>query len=82
MMNIETRKLQLIEKLARLDNEQLLASIERLVDETTKERYARELGAGKKDALINMVREGEDDIAAGRTYTSDEVAAYFKKKRE
>ena len=82
IMSIETRKLQLIQKLAAIDNERLIGRIEQLINETVEERYKRELGNGNVDSLINMVREGEEDIAAGRTYTSDEVETYFRRKRE
>lgn len=79
-MNLETRKLHLIERLARIDNEQLINRIEQLVNETVEDRYKREFGYGLPDAMVQLVREGEADIAAGRTYTTDEVKAYFKSR--
>lgn len=81
-MSIEARKLHLIELLTKTDDLRLLTRIERLVNESASERYKREFGDGSQDALIQMVKEGEADIAAGRTYTSDEVATYFRNKRK
>ncbi len=81
-MNIEARKLHLIALLTRTEDVRLLTRIERLVGETATERYKREFGNGSADSLIQMVKEGEEDIAAGRTYTSDEVATYFRNKRK
>lgn len=49
--------------------------------ETTKERYIRLLGSGSTKALIEIVKEGEQDIAAGRTYSAEEVKEHFKNKR-
>ena len=80
-MNIETRKLQLIERLAKLQDEYLLAKIEKLVTETPIQQYQQILGDGSEESLINMVREGTADLMAGRVHTSEELKERFRNKK-
>ncbi len=80
-MNIETRKLQLIERLAKLQDEYLLAKIEKLVRETHIQQYQQILGDGSEASLINMVREGTADVKSGRVHTSEELKERFRNKK-
>ncbi len=50
--------------------------------ESTKERYIRLLGNGSPESLIQLVKEGEADIAAGRTYSAEEVKEHFQRKKQ
>lgn len=80
-MDFQTRKLHLIEWLAKTQDELLLTRIEELVNETPKEHYYRMLGNGEEDALRNMVREGTEDWKAGKVHTTEELRARYKKCR-
>ncbi|CAN5211803.1 hypothetical protein BH09BAC1_BH09BAC1_25960 [soil metagenome] len=81
-MSIETRKLQLIERLAKLQDEKLLKRIEQLVNETTAQRYQRLMGDGSEESIKSMVREGMADWEAGRVYTTDELKARIFNKEK
>lgn len=78
-MNLQARKLSLIEWLTRVQDETTILKLEKFLKVIKKEEYSMESMTEKE--YISMVEESESDIEAGRLYSHEEVKAYFKKKK-
>jgi hypothetical protein len=76
-MNIAVKKVELIEWLARLQDEKLIHRIEILKKGSVKEAY--ELRTPKTmEELQSKLDQSEKDISSGKVHTQQEVEDYFK----
>jgi hypothetical protein len=77
-MELESRKLELIDYLSRLQDEELLGKIEDLIKESRK---PAKLKPFTKKEYLRMIEKSEEDVRKGRVYTQEEVVKYFKAKK-
>jgi hypothetical protein len=80
-MNIALKKIELIEWLARVQDEKLLQRIEALRKGSVNEAYESRTPKSMED-LQEKLSRSEDDIKAGRVHTQEEVKSYFKSRFE
>lgn len=77
VMNIAVKKVELIEWLARLQDEKLIERIEIIKKGSLKEAY--ELRTPKTmEELQEKLNQSEKDISSGNVHTQQEVEDYFK----
>jgi len=73
---MESRKLNIIEYLAKMDDEVMLSQIENLIESSRPSNEAKgDLLTDKEaeDYLMNMVKESEVDYKNGNTYTHEDA---------
>ncbi|HEU5292611.1 MAG TPA: hypothetical protein VFU05_18310 [Cyclobacteriaceae bacterium] len=76
-MDIALKKVELIEWLARLQDEKLIQRIEILKKSSLKEAY--ELRTPKSmEEIQSRLDQSEKDISSGKVHTQREVEDYFK----
>lgn len=80
-MSIEATKLGVIQQLMKVESEELLVRIKELMDEERANTYASNLKPMTVEELDEKLKQSEDDVKAGRTFTTDEVRAHFKIKK-
>ena len=80
-MNIASKKIELIEWLARLQDEKLIQRIEALRKGSVSEAYESRTPKSMEDVQEKLNRSDED-IKAGRVHTQEQVRSYFKNKFE
>ncbi len=75
-MNIEQEKRSIIERIRRIDDEDLIRTIESLLDYGLKDigEDQEERSELLKEKLRSRAKSSEEDIAAGRTVSLEEVA--------
>ena len=78
-MDIAVKKIELIEWLARLQDESLIQKIELLRKGAIKESYEQRMSEAGQDMATKLDRS-EKDINEDRTHTQQEVEDFFKKK--
>ncbi len=78
-MDLAIKKIELIEWLARIQDEKIISEIEALKKGTVKIAYDLRMPRTAHDLQAKIDRS-EEDIKEGRTYQQDEVASYFKTK--
>lgn len=81
IMNIALKKIELIEWLARVQDEKLIQRIEALRKGSVSEAYESRIPKSMED-LQEKLNRSEEDIKAGRVHTQEEVKSYFKNKFE
>jgi hypothetical protein len=77
IMDIAVKKVELIEWLARLQDEKLIQRIEALRKGSIKELYEQQMPK-TMDELQTKMDQSEKDIAEGKVHAQDEVENYFK----
>lgn len=77
-MYLENRKLDVIEYLSRLQDEEILDKIESVI---RKSRAAKKLKPLSKKEYFKMLEQSEEDIRKGRIYAQEDVVKYFKAKK-
>lgn len=77
-MYLENRKLDIIEYLSRLQDEEILDKIESVI---RKSRAAKKLKPLSKKEYFKMLEQSEEDIRKGRIYAQEDVVKYFKAKK-
>jgi hypothetical protein len=77
-MNLQARKLSLIEWLASVDDEQVIDKIEHLQKRKTSKGELKPLSL---KSYHKMIDESEQDISQGRVYAHEDVVKYMKRKR-
>lgn len=75
-MDIAVKKVELIEWLARLQDEKLIQRIETLRKNSIQELYEQRMPK-TREALKAKLNQSEKDINAGKVYSQEEVENYF-----
>jgi len=75
-MDIAVKKVELIEWLARLQDEKLIQRIETLRKNSIQELYEQRMPK-TREALQAKLNQSEKDINAGKVYSQEEVENYF-----
>ena len=76
-MDIAVKKVELIEWLARLQDEKLIQRIETLRKGSIKELYEQRMPKTKEE-LEAKLSQSEKDIKEGKVHSQEEVESYFK----
>jgi hypothetical protein len=76
-MDIAVKKIELIEWLARLQDEKLIQRIETLKKGLIKELYEQRMPKSVEE-LETKLNRSEEAISAGRVHSQEEVESYFK----
>ena len=77
IMDIAVKKVELIEWLARLQDENLIQRIEALRKGSIKELYEQRMPK-TMEALQAKLDQSEQDIKEGKLHSQEEVENYFK----
>ena len=78
-MDIAVKKVELIEWLARLQDEKLILRIETLRKSSIKELYEERIPKSTEELQAKII-QSEKDIEEGKIYSQEEVESYFKGK--
>jgi len=78
-MDIAVKKVELIEWLARLQDESLLQRIDALRKGSVKQVYESRIPKSQEE-LQQKLDRSEEDIKAGRVHSQQDVEKYFKDK--
>jgi dihydrofolate reductase len=78
-MSFETQKLEIIQRLIRLDDELILAQINEILGKGEM-IVSEEIEPYTRKELQNKIEQSEKDIEEGNTYSSDEIKRYFERK--
>ncbi len=78
-MDIAVKKIELIEWLARLQDESLIQKIEVLRKGSIKDIYEQRMPKTKEDLQTKLDRS-EQDIKTGKVHSQEEVESFFKTK--
>jgi len=78
-MDIAVKKVELIEWLARLQDESLLQRIDALRKGSVKQVYESRIPKSQQEIQQKLDRS-EEDIKAGRVHSQQDVEKYFKDK--
>jgi len=79
-MNINDKKLDLIAKLMKVDDEAILSRVKEALKK--KPVYSNSsMDQEEETNLIKVLSESEADYKAGRVHSQKEVEAYFKAKK-
>jgi hypothetical protein len=79
VMDLAVKKVELIEWLARLQDESLLQRIDALRKGSVKQVYESRMPKSQEEIQQKLDRS-EEDIKAGRVHSQDDVETYFKNK--
>jgi len=77
IMDIAVKEVELIEWLARLQNEKMIERIETLRKGSIEELYEQRMPSSQEELQMKLDRS-EKDIAEGKLYEQEEVENYFK----
>lgn len=77
IMDIAVKKVELIEWLARLQDEKLIQRIETLRKGSIKELYENRMPKNKEE-LHAKLEKSEKNLIEGKVYSQEEVENYFK----
>lgn len=75
-MDIAVKKVELIEWLARLQDEKLIQRIESLRKGSVKELYEQRMPTTMEELEAKLVR-AEMDVSEGKVHSQEEVESYF-----
>jgi predicted RecB family endonuclease len=78
-MNIAGKKMELIEWLVRLQDENLIQRIENLKNDARKDIFEKRIPKTIEE-LQSKLEQSENDIFSGRIHSQEEVENYFKAK--
>ncbi len=78
-MDIAVKKIELIEWLARLQDESLIQKIEVLRKGSIKDIYEQRM-LKTKEGLREKLAQAEQDIKTGKVHSQEEVESFFKTK--
>jgi hypothetical protein len=80
-MTLDARKLNLIQWMLILQNENYIADIENLQKKYQKQIYEAKFKPMSIEELNIIIEEAEDDIKNNRVYSHEEVVTYFANKK-
>ena len=78
-MDIALKKIELIEWLARLQDERLIQRIETLRKGSVKDLYEQRMPKTREE-LQSKLEQSEKDILEGKVHSQQEVEKYFRAK--
>jgi hypothetical protein len=78
-MDLAVKKVELIEWLARLQDEKLIQRIESLKRSSTKEIYEQRMPKTREE-LEAKLKQAEKDIEEGKVHSQEETESYFKSR--
>ena len=79
VMDIALKKVELIEWLARLQDEKLIQRIETLRKSSIKDLYEQRMPKTKEELQAKLT-QSEKDIQEGKVHSQEEVENFFKAK--
>ena len=79
VMDIALKKIELIEWLARLQDERLIQRIETLRKGSVKDLYEQRMPKTREE-LQSKLEQSEKDILEGKVHSQQEVEKYFRAK--
>ncbi len=77
-MNIEARKLVLIEEFLRISDEKLIAKLESFIKQEKKSTRERKLKPMLMDEFLEMIEQAKQDSEAGRVVSHSELKKRIK----
>ncbi|HPN23333.1 MAG TPA: hypothetical protein PK758_15650 [Tenuifilaceae bacterium] len=77
-MNIEARKLVLIEEFLRISDENLIAKLESFIKQEKKSTRERKLKPMLMDEFLEMIEQAKQDSEAGRVVSHSELKKRIK----
>ena len=78
-MDMSLKKIELIEWLARLQDESLIQKIESLKKSSVEDIYGQRVPKNSRD-LQSKLERSEQDIKTGKVHSQEEVEAIFRSK--
>lgn len=72
-MDIQTKKLSLIEQLAMITDESIITRIEKLIQIERRRKYESDLKPMSLKEFYAMIEESEEDIRAGRVISQQDL---------
>ncbi|SDC55047.1 hypothetical protein [Williamwhitmania taraxaci] len=72
-MNIEARKLSLVQEFLRVSDEEVIAKLEQVLRDERKKKLEKELSPMTMEEFYGMIDKSEDDIKAGRVSEAREL---------
>jgi hypothetical protein len=81
-MNLQTRKLNLIENLLLLQNEKALQEIENLLNSFKNKHIASELMPMSLDEFYSRNSKSQKEIAEGKLVSQQDVKKHFERKKK
>jgi len=72
-MNIEARKLSLVQEFLRVSDEEVIAKLEQVLRDEQKKKLEKELSPMTMEEFYGMIDKSEDDIKAGRVSEAREL---------
>lgn len=76
-MDIQTRKIEFVQKFLKLQNEELISKFEKLMKRTGKVELDKELKPFTEKELNERIARSEDDFKHGRYKSTDELLAKY-----
>jgi len=78
-MDLQSRKLAFIQEFLRIQNEELIATLEKLLHQRKAEAYERDLQPMSEDQFNEDIDRSMDDIKNGRVTHARDLKAQVKK---
>jgi len=72
-MNIETRKLNLVQEFLRVSDEEVIAKLEQVLRDERNKKLSKELSPMTMEEFYGMIDKAEGDIKAGRVSEAREL---------
>ncbi len=72
-MNIEARKLSLVQEFLRVSDEEVITKLEQVLRDERKKKLEKELSPMTMEEFYGMIDKSEDDIKAGRVSEAREL---------
>lgn len=78
-MNIEARKISLIQEFLKIDNEDLINKLDKFLHDEKKKIYEEDLRPMPLDSFYSMIDQAEDDAANGRVIEVNDLKKEIEK---
>ena len=78
-MNLEARKISFIQEFLRLQNEEIVIGLEKLLHKRKAELIDMEMKPMSIEQFNNDIDQSEDDFKNGRIISANDLKAKFKK---
>ncbi len=72
-MDVQTRRIEFVQKFLRLQNENVISKFEKLIDEVDELEISKEITPFTEKKLNQRVAKSENDFKHGRYKTTDEL---------
>ncbi len=78
MMNLETRKISFVQEFLRLQNEEIIVGLEKLLHRHKAELIDKEMKPMSIEEFNNNIDQAEDDFKNGRFISARNLKAKYK----